>query len=82
MGIDDQVLATLDRLLHHSSTINIKGESFRLKEKRRAGLLSQQAPGNTAAPARDSGNRPGQALRSFRVQPAIVSLAINKEFVK
>jgi DNA replication protein DnaC len=32
------VLATaiLDRLLHHSSTINIKGESFRLKEKRRA----------------------------------------------
>jgi DNA replication protein DnaC len=52
----DQVLATaiLDRLLHHSSTINIKGESFRLKEKRRAGLLSQQALDNTAAPARDS----------------------------
>ena len=52
----DQVLATaiLDRLLHHSSTINIKGESFRLKEKRRAGLLSQQAPETTAAPARYS----------------------------
>jgi IstB-like ATP binding protein len=52
----DQVLATaiLDRLLHHSSTINIKGESFRLKEKRRAGLLSQQAPENTAAPSRDA----------------------------
>ena len=52
----DQVLATviLDRFLHHSSTINIKGESFRLKEKRRAGLLSQQATENTAAPARDS----------------------------
>ena len=52
----DQVLATaiLDRLLHHSSTINIKGESFRLKEKRRAGLLSQQAPETTAAPARNS----------------------------
>ena len=50
----DQVLATaiLDRLLHHSSTINIKGESFRLKEKRRAGL-TQQAAENTAAPARD-----------------------------
>jgi hypothetical protein len=50
------VLATaiLDRLLHHSSTINIKGESFRLKEKRRAGLLSQQPSENTAAPARDS----------------------------
>lgn len=38
----DQVLATaiLDRLLHHSTTINIKGESYRLKEKRKAGLLS------------------------------------------
>jgi DNA replication protein DnaC len=57
----DQVLATaiLDRLLHHSSTINIKGESFRLKEKRRAGLLSQQASENTAAPARDSAKSSG-----------------------
>lgn len=37
----DTVLATaiLDRLLHHSTTINIKGESFRLKEKKRAGML-------------------------------------------
>ena len=37
----DPVLATaiLDRLLHHATTINIKGESYRLKEKRRAGLL-------------------------------------------
>src|SRR6202163_1471469 len=57
----DQVLATaiLDRLLHHSSTINIKGESFRLKEKRRAGLLSQQAPENPAAPAPDSAKSSG-----------------------
>ncbi len=39
----DQVLATaiLDRLLHHSTTINIKGESYRLREKRRAGMLSR-----------------------------------------
>jgi len=38
---NDQVLATaiLDRLLHHSTTLNIKGESYRLKEKRKAGLL-------------------------------------------
>ena len=50
----DQVLATaiLDRLLHHSSTINIKGESFRLKEKRRAGMLSQQ----TAEPGSSTGS--------------------------
>lgn len=40
---NDHVLATaiLDRLLHHSTTLNIKGESYRLKEKRRAGLLSR-----------------------------------------
>ena len=39
----DHVLATaiLDRLLHHATTLNIKGESYRLKEKRRAGLLGQ-----------------------------------------
>ena len=29
--------AILDRLLHHSTTLNIKGESYRLKEKRKAG---------------------------------------------
>ena len=35
----DQMIATaiLDRLLHHSTIINIKGESYRLKEKRKAG---------------------------------------------
>ena len=45
--------AILDRLLHHSITINITGESFRLKEKRRAGLLGASAPadpGRTPAP--------------------------------
>ena len=31
--------AILDRLLHHSTTINIRGESYRLKDRRRAGLL-------------------------------------------
>jgi DNA replication protein DnaC len=43
---NDHVLATaiLDRLLHHSTTLNIKGESFRLKEKRRAGLLGRTKP--------------------------------------
>jgi hypothetical protein len=37
----DPIIATaiLDRLLHHSTTINIRGESYRLKERRRAGLL-------------------------------------------
>jgi DNA replication protein DnaC len=40
---NDTILATaiLDRLLHYSTTLNIKGESYRLKEKRRAGLLNR-----------------------------------------
>ena len=35
----DTIIATaiLDRLLHHSTTINIRGESYRLKDRRRAG---------------------------------------------
>ncbi|WP_158004441.1 ATP-binding protein, partial [Shigella sonnei] len=33
--------AILDRLLHHSTTLNIKGESYRLKEKRKAGVLTK-----------------------------------------
>ncbi|ASK34561.1 AAA family ATPase [Alcanivorax sp. N3-2A] len=42
----DQVIATaiLDRLLHHSTTLNIKGESYRLKEKRKAGLVPGTTP--------------------------------------
>ncbi len=41
----DNVIASaiLDRLLHHSTTINIKGESYRLKEKRKAGVLAKAA---------------------------------------
>lgn len=37
----DPIIATaiLDRLLHHSTTINIRRESYRLKDRRRAGLL-------------------------------------------
>jgi DNA replication protein DnaC len=38
----DPVLASaiLDRLLHHSHIINIRGESYRLKDKARAGVYS------------------------------------------
>jgi DNA replication protein DnaC len=36
----DQVIAAaiLDRLLHYSTTINIKGESYRLKERKKQGI--------------------------------------------
>lgn len=40
---NDHILATaiLDRLLHHATTLNIKGESYRLREKKKAGLLGR-----------------------------------------
>ncbi len=38
--MSDSVIATaiLDRLLHHAHVVNIKGESYRLKDRLRAGL--------------------------------------------
>ena len=39
-------VAMLDRILHHSIIVSINGESFRLKDKRKAGLLT--APGKIA----------------------------------
>src|SRR5271156_2470362 len=35
--------AMLDRILHHSIIVSINGESFRLKDKRKAGLLAASA---------------------------------------
>lgn len=42
----DQVLASaiLDRLLHHSTTINIRGNSYRLRQKQKAGLFPTLEP--------------------------------------
>lgn len=43
----DPVIATaiLDRMLHHSITLNIKGESYRLKQRRESGTLFPRAEG-------------------------------------
>jgi DNA replication protein DnaC len=40
----DRVIAAaiLDRVLHHSITVNIKGDSYRLREKLKAGLLKSK----------------------------------------
>lgn len=51
----DEVLAAaiLDRLLHHSHTVIIQGESYRLKQKRKAGLLgSPTVPASVTGGAR------------------------------
>ncbi len=44
--LGDPVLASavLDRILHHSTTVNIKGESYRLRAKRRAGTPAPLLP--------------------------------------
>lgn len=49
----DPVIATaiLDRLPHHSITITIRGDSYRLKEKLKAGLLKSRVPPEPAPAA-------------------------------
>jgi len=65
----DNVIASaiLDRLLHHSTTINIKGESHRLKDKKKAGVVAAKLPGKGRSVAQSSSARenaaPGFALR-------------------
>jgi len=70
----DPVVATaiLDRLLHHSHVLTIRGESYRLKEKRRAGLLGTAGPSSVAP----SGASPVGAPRSKRI-PAASSPGVN-----
>jgi hypothetical protein len=42
----DRIIATaiLDRILHHAITINIRGNSYRLKDKLKAGLVPPPRP--------------------------------------
>ena len=64
MVFGDPVVATaiLDRLLHHSHVLTIRGESYRLREKRRAGLLAASstasAPPASAARGRRTADAP------------------------
>ena len=39
-GDEVAAAAVIDRLLHYSTTVNIRGESYRLKDKRRAGVFT------------------------------------------
>src|SRR5262245_32401603 len=78
----DPIIATaiLDRLLHHSTTINIRGESYRLKDRRRAGLLplrerDASAPDfSTASASAPPKTRRNAALGSAPAEPAEKSL--------
>jgi len=35
--------AMLDRILHHATVVQISGDSYRLKDKRRAGIMAKPA---------------------------------------
>ena len=72
----DPIIATaiLDRLLHHSTTVNIRGESYRLKDRRRAGLVGGRQEG--ADQARDFSVTPVSAAPKTRRQtPAALGSA-------
>jgi predicted ATPase len=43
--------AILDQLLHHSHVIAIRSDSYRLREKKRAGLFATPAQAETATSA-------------------------------
>ena len=62
----DPVLATaiLDRLVHHSTILNIRGDSYRLREKRQAGLLNEAAA------------RPPLGAWENRENPAVMTLSV------
>ena len=65
----DPIIATaiLDRLLHHSTTVNIRGDSYRLKERRKAGLVPTTAADLKPAEA------PASATPKTRRQAALGS---------
>jgi DNA replication protein DnaC len=42
-GDEVAAAAIIDRLLHYSTTVNIRGESYRLKDKKRAGIFTMPA---------------------------------------
>ena len=51
--------AALDRLLHRCTVVNIRGDSYRLKEKRQAGMagtagVDSSVPANSSAPSPES----------------------------
>lgn len=64
----DEVLATaiLDRLLHHSHTLMILGESYRLREKRKSGLIRtplSEATSDVVNPRKEGAPKKGGSSR-------------------
>ncbi len=77
----DTIIATaiLDRLLHHSTTVNIRGESYRLKERRRAGLIGgrEQQDGHALSLSLAPASAPPKARRKTALGSAPASASEN-----
>jgi hypothetical protein len=59
----------LDRLLHYSTTINIRGESYRLREKRKAGVFhdlgAKPVKGSFSSPPKTQGVGQSEITSSY-----------------
>ena len=64
-GDEFAAVAIIDRLLHCSTTVNIRGESYRLKDKKRAGLFTVPPAVAAASEAQVGNSKP--ATRSIRL---------------
>ena len=63
-GDEYAAVAIIDRLLHYSTTVNIRGESYRLKDKKRAGIFTVPAAMATDSEAQVGNLKP--AIRRNR----------------
>ena len=59
--------AMLDRILHHATVVQISGESYRLKDKRRAGILARPQSASVSASASVSPASKGKATKEEKV---------------
>jgi DNA replication protein DnaC len=64
----DPVVATaiLDRLLHHSHVLTIRGDSYRLRAKRKSGLIKTTTAGGDGPPVGSASLRPATAGASHQ----------------
>ena len=67
---DDATLtaALLDRLLHHAHVVPISGESYRLKEKRQAGVINRIPPAHIEADDLKRKRNPKEPTTSLALQ--------------
>ena len=63
-GDEVAAAAIIDRLLHYSTTVNIRGESYRLKDKKRAGIFTM--PSSMQATTEDQLGNLRPAMRRNR----------------